>query len=270
MKSSQNDAHADNWWTRHWATVTLFLFLAADGTGAGIVFDKSATALEHPDLWSVAVPGISTGAGTLALAAVTVWLARYQARRDQDARRSEAAARIEERQTAEDERALREARKVIATWSHGEDGTEDIQITNAGRETIVEVFLHEAVAEPPDLPGHKWEWTAKDLEGMIYQGRDNDWYRPYIAPGDTQHFAGWMSHMSGGRLSNAKVDDHKRFIEIEVAWTDPAGNHWKRRSYNEPQRTDVGYQPRPPLGLEDAEERVVSSGIRKAMDGDAS
>ena len=260
------DQATESWAKKHGATLALWIFLMVDAAGAGTVICKAHHATQHDDFWSVAIPGVSTGAGTLALAAVTVWLARYQARRDTANRIADDAARSTERVDAESKRAMREARKVIAVWKRRENGSEDIQITNAGRETIVEVFLDEATAEPPDQPGHKWEWTAKGLEGMVFQGRDYDWYRPYVAPGDTQDFAGWMSHMHGGRISNAKVDDHKRFIKIIIAWTDPAGNQWTRSGYNEPQLSDTAYQPRPPLGLEDAEDQVVSSAIRRATD----
>jgi hypothetical protein len=161
--------YREGWWERHGVTVLLWLFILAVLGAAGYIGYRAWHLVKPSDFYAVAVPGLSTGAGTLILAAVTVWLARYQARRDSENRRKDAAARSAERQEERSAIGLREARKVIVTWTRDQD--EKLNITNAGRETIVEVFLVSAVAINPDRPQQWWEWSAKDVADEIFRGR---------------------------------------------------------------------------------------------------
>ena len=255
----------DNWWTKHWATVALIAFLLATAVGAFLV---GLQARKHEDFWSIAVPGISTGAGTLALAAVTVWLARHQERRDQDTRRNEASAQTREQQERRDDEALREARKVLGEWTRTKSGAEKIRITNAGRDSILAVFLHTATAAPPDMPGHIWEWSPNDLDGLAFRGKERAWYRPCITPGHAERFEGSMAHVTGVKISDGRVDFYKQHIHVDIAWTDAYGNHWLRRDLEEPCPSTTPYTPQRPLGLEDADDNAaISTALTQTAEG---
>jgi hypothetical protein len=181
------------------------------------------------DFWSVAVPGVATGGGTLVLAAVTVWLSSTQRARDDFLRRDDLSRRDEERRQAESQAALREARKVITYWRRDSSGNEEIYVVNAGVESVIDVHLIRAgVQSEAAATISWWEWHPEDLVDEFDRYRAPSWYCPFVLPGAVVSFRGrMMESTSDGSVSKARIGELGRRVTVEVAWSDATGRYWK-------------------------------------------
>jgi len=245
------------------ATVALAVLVLVVGGGAWYVLDRAwRSPGSRGDFWSVAAPGVATGGGTSVRAAVTVWVAQWQRRREDELRRRDRAERDADRAKVEEAAAWREARKVIPSWHDNSGRTETLVVTNAGRETIVEFYLVGATAEPPDPRRNRWSWFPEEFEDSVYLGRTPSWYRPFIAPGSETQFVGMMVNIqASGAVTSVPitVNGFYRFIKIEIAWTDPGGRHWRRRGTDEPVQIAEPYEPPPQTELLDFDDPEEAS-----------
>lgn len=207
---------------RQWVRQPWPYLLAAGLATAGLLV---LAGLVANDFTRVAVPGILTGVGTLALAAVTVWLSvRSEAfqsglaasERHLDERQAEAAAR---------ERARAIVASSVRDRILPEDSeTELIQVLNASREPIFDLRLIGARTGPnPETTSIRW------LHGS------GGGARAVLMAGDRQLLNGhWQeaAYPASDALSNAERGN----AVISIAWTDLDGRHWRRDGWAVPTR----------------------------------
>jgi len=232
-----------------WLALVVFVFLAAGGAwwiGYG--------ARRSSDFYPVAMPGILTGAGTLVLAGVTVFISLRQSQLDAFARREDAAIRA----NAEDQLALREAWKVIPSARAEVGGQTSIVVTNEGREPIIEVHLVEAWVDGADVvgatPGARWTWSPSDFTSLTFGGKTVGWYRSYLAPGHEGAVFEGSLNRTGPRQPAGADKEAKGHVQVKIAWTDVTGRHWSKHDSEEPVALDKPPPLRPPIGLEDYDE----------------
>ena len=220
-------------------TIALLIVLAVVFVGSAYVLHR-AWNTHGDDYWTVALPGVATGAGTIVLAAVTVWLATTERVRSDWLRvREEYQARRDKR-NADDTDTMREARKVVTIWQPGSGGWESIRIANAGRESILEVEIISATFKVPNAQDVTWTWHPKSLVDELDRKRSRAWYRPYIMAGEEADFEGNMKYSSKNNhdLPPDEFVAASRYYEICIAWTDASGNHWQRKGSSEPERAN--------------------------------
>jgi len=201
--------------------------------------------LNESDFWSVAVPGVATGGGTLVLAAVTTWLSSTQRARDDYLRAVDIRRRDAERTEAEHNAALREARKVISYWHEHASGQESIVIANASTESIVEVHLIRAIAQSAETTTILWQWHPDALVDEVDRYRAPSWYCPFALPGSTVEFKGRMiNSTSDGAFSRTRIGETPmaRRVTTHVAWSDASGRHWQRSGPADPVELTQQYQ----------------------------
>lgn len=167
------------------------------------------------EFWRIAVPGILTGIGTLALAGVTVWLSSRQ-RLNDDQLRADQAAAISSVTGAE---ALRDARKVfgICRASLGDDA--QLFVVNVSPDPVFHVAISGNAKNPISRADMTW------LHGVHQEGVG------YVLPN--------REHLFSGRWSDSlQVYWADRVVPVTVEWTDGRGNQWVRRGFAEPEALD--------------------------------
>jgi hypothetical protein len=206
-----------------WFMAGTVLLLGAAVVAA--VYASSATAASRAEFWTVAVPGLATGTGTLVLALATVWVS--------------GAARIDrelERLAAEELDAAREARKVVAILHEQSSGT-TLSIANAGREPILDVVTFQPQTEP-DQNGVTYQWAAdppeRDWPGAWWI--EHSLRALFVPAGGQFSIAGNLYRIDVEKCcSAAQAGAGKRLEhELRIAWTDATGRHWQRFGQEEP------------------------------------
>jgi hypothetical protein len=183
------------------------------------------------DFWRVAVPGYLTGAGTLALAAVTFRLMQREAenRRQLELVRAEAL----------EAEALREARKVVilavqllARTTGDFQRVDVIRVLNAGSEPILDVKLVKGYNLPLTPNGRRYMW----VQGNGLEPR----YEAAILPSGQRDFPGtWRQPAAGGGLplpQDQVPHADQGTLTASIVWTDSRGQGWRRDGRNEPVR----------------------------------
>jgi hypothetical protein len=176
------------------------------------------------DFWSVAVPGLLTGFGTLALAVVTVWIALSERSRDDRLRAQQYTDLQAQAGAIRDAEALREARKVMTNVAMDDS----IQITNAGTEPILDVVLIGGSATEQV----RWWWF------------DTEWSWTHIMSGETVTSAStWSDTTVGAGFNRVALSALQRgSAVVHIAWTDSSGLYWRRAGRDLPARLDEPYQ----------------------------
>lgn len=201
-----------------------------------------AWASDAVNYWSVAVPGVATGVGTLLLAAVTTWLSVTQRAREDHLIREELARRDAENRKTELAAALREARKVISYWYQAAPYEETVRIVNAGSESIVQVYLIAANVQVENEDESRWIWHPAAVEDEFDRDRAPSWYRPYVLPASIAEFSGSLIHYgTNGLIRTQRMGDERlgRRTIVDVAWSDATGRHWRRIGSREPMQSRV-------------------------------
>lgn len=227
------------------SSLLLIAFSAAVAIGVIYVL-RRAWKFDSATFWSIAIPGVATGVGTIMLAAVTTWLSSTQRVREDRLRRDDNERREIEHQQTDMDKALREARKVIAYWRGGDSTDEIIIVVNAGAESIVEVHLVGARLDPVDKPGHHWLWRPVAVEDEFDRYHAPSWYCPFILPATVAEFEGRMvCYGPDGIATNdrAGATSLGRQTKVEVAWSDASGRHWKRIGQDEPIQLAIPHHP---------------------------
>jgi hypothetical protein len=203
----------------------VLVFGAASGAA---IYAWSATSDSRAEFWTVAVPGLATGAGTLMLALATVWTLR--------------AARIDrelERQAAEEVEVRREARKVGVMLQHRPaDAT--FTVFNAGEQPILDVLVVEP-STAPDHEGVTYEWKA-DLLTDMWPGVwfEHSLRTPFVPAGGHFGITGNIYRIDADKNTSAgRPGDGQRLeTQFRIAWTDWTDRKWVKVGQNEPQPTD--------------------------------
>lgn len=189
------------------------------------------------DYWSIALPGVATGGGTLALAGVTVWLSGLQWHRDKYMRAVEIASGQANQERENDLAGLREARKVVAVWERAETSFERIVVLNAGVEPILAVeVLGATVTAEADARGG-WRWTAEriDAPGLPIVGSR----LLALPPGAAISVFGRLFRYTSKNLATGdhwSSDGSGSTVVAEITWTDSGGRRWRRVGVGEPIR----------------------------------
>lgn len=201
--------------------------LVFGGAAGSAIYAWSATSESQAEFWTVAVPGLATGAGTLVLALATVWTLR--------------AARIDrelERQAAEKLDAGREARKVRVMLQHRPAGA-TFTVFNAGQQPILDVLVVEP-STPPDSDGVTYEWKADSLTD-VWPG---EWFEhslraPFVPAGGDLSIKGNIYRVDAdGSVSAARAGDGQRLeSQFQIAWTDWTNRKWMKVGQKDPQPT---------------------------------
>jgi hypothetical protein len=198
---------------------------------AAAIYGWSATTASRAEFWTVAIPGLATGAGTLALALSTVWTSR-SARIDREL----------ERLAAEDRYVFREAYKVVAILQHRSTGAV-YSIANAGREPILDVVAY-VPKTAPDEHGISYEWQAKSPE----HDWPGSWFiehslRALFVQADAQFSIEgniYRVDRDGGCTAGQLGDGKRLESELHIAWTDSTGLRWLRVAHRDPEI--IGFQ----------------------------
>lgn len=167
------------------------------------------------EFWRIAVPGILTGIGTLALAGVTVWSSSRQ-RLDNEHLRAEQAAAISSATGAE---ALRDARKVFGICRAPQGDDAQLFVVNVSPDPIFYVAISGNAKSP--ISGADMTW----LHGVHQEGVG------YVLPNSEHPFNGRWSE-------SLQVYWADRAVPVTVEWTDGRGNRWVRRGFTEPEALD--------------------------------
>ena len=151
---------------------------------------------------------------TLASSLVAIAIAVGSAFRDNRVRQREKTDREADRAAEEERRALRDAHKVVWTYTNLDEGTGCITIINAGSGPILDLAIFSA--RFPDGTNIRWVSNA-DF------GADT----PVLLAGSSHDFPGsWMRMVNG---SWAPIDDEERptqGILCELHWRDDTGHVW--------------------------------------------
>jgi hypothetical protein len=202
------------------------------------------------DFWSVAVPGVLTGFGTLGLAVVTVWLSLTERRRD-DRLRAEQFRDVEDRVRASAAaEAVREARKVMTeivpvhqTGSSMAPWLDVVRIINAGSEPILDIEVicggvRTGLVAFNDRPAEWQTGSGEAARPYLMAGGSHTlngtWVRA-IPPADIQPDSVPFEVVNG--LSNAE----RSTLDISIAWTDSSGRFWRRDGRGLPEQLAVGW-----------------------------
>jgi len=195
--------------------VWVLLCIAVVATGAWLLYEADLVA-EHADFWSVAVPGILTGVGTLALAVSTVVLA-YQDRSRTDKRFTATAEK--ERHSAEREQA-----EAISAWPLGHPNgmgpgetpqpQMPIYIVNGSSQLIYEVAIWNVFIQGA-APHTGEDW--------VQRGEDEPYWHQLVA----------IAAVPPGRWEvsiDFDTGPPQSVRGVEVAFTDRSGTTWLRRA----------------------------------------
>jgi hypothetical protein len=188
------------------------------------IYGWSATAAGRAEFWTVAVPGLATGAGTLVLALAAVWTSR--------------AARIDreiERRAAEELDAFREARRVIVMLHHRPAGA-TLTISNAGQQPILDVVAFQP-RTTPDQHGLTYEWAAHVQTDLWPDAwLEHSQRALFVPPGGQFSIEGNINRVDADNTaSRSEAGDGKRLEDkLRIAWTDSTGRRWERVSQTDP------------------------------------
>lgn len=193
------------------------------------------------EFWSIAVPGVLTGVGTLTLALVTVWMSRSERVRDDDLRAQQRTELQAQRVQGEMDEAIRDARRVVAQVAIVEQSIEifkgtalpdfstSIQVTNGGGSPISYVRVIEGRAL---APGGRYEFRLEQ------EPQAEAWLVPIMLPGGQATVDGgrWCDVAGGGEVDTEDLKTIQASMRALVEWTDSRGTRWRRQGYKEPER----------------------------------
>lgn len=192
---------------------------------------------DSPDeFWSIAVPGVLTGVGTLALAAVTVVLAYQERVRDDGLRREDrkrADQRLEQARNQELVRARREQAESVAAWTPGRwripyspiprDRGIAVNIVNPSQQLVYDVLVVQVFVQ--GAGPHRGE----------------DWLRANLSNSSPAAFKALISVPPGRWAVELDYQGQPPMgvIGIELGFTDRADSHWIRRASGQLEEIDV-------------------------------
>lgn len=166
------------------------------------------------EYWRIAIPGLLTGIGTLALAGVTVWLSIGQRLRDDELRNAE---------------ALRDARKVFGIC-RPRAPTNEVPLVPGGDFSLYvinaspgPIFMVEMLGEAKSpLTGAPLKWNhGVHQEGALY-----------VLPSGESPFAGYWLEVGKGPAQLTYWAPS--LLPVTVEWTDGRGHLWERCGFAEP------------------------------------